>query len=124
MFAFVGSFLSKGASLGYVLAQIILEAIILLENADYQCDAVVTDAGSWNRNMWNQFFNADDEVLAGKVSEIGTTGSKKGPQQSQRNSTEHPFHHNRRLYFVSDFPHLMKTLWSYIVSKNEIKVIF
>lgn len=95
----IAAFLSKGAAPGAVLEKIVLEAILLLEKAEFFVDEVVTDGGPWNRAMW-KLFNIN----------------KNNP------SCEHPADHARRLWFTSDFPHLMKTLWSRVRCKGILKV--
>lgn len=91
--------MSKNAAPGNVLASIILEAVILIENAGFQCDAVCTDGASWNRNMWKQFGASPENPF-----------------------TEHPYNEERRLYFVSDFAHLIKTFWTWVIKQNEFEV--
>ncbi len=94
-----GCFLSKSAAPGYILVSIILEALILMEKAGFQCDAICTDGATWNRSMWSDFGATPDSPY-----------------------TEHPYDETRRLYFISDFPHLIKTLWHWVVKQDEFKV--
>ncbi|KAK3927029.1 Transposable element P transposase [Frankliniella fusca] len=96
----IGAFLSAGAVRGPVLQKIVLEALILLENAGYYVDCVTTDAATWNRSMWNLF------------------GLSKNV-----NSCEHPVDPTRRLYFASDFPHLMKRLWTRVVNNKVLEAV-
>ena len=95
------SFLSCGAARGHVLSQILLEAIVLLENSGFYVDCAVTDGAQWNRGMWKEF---------------GVTTNK--PYWT------HPVDDDRKLYFVSDFPHLVKCLWHWILKKKFIVVNF
>ncbi len=95
----VGAFLSAGSVKGEVLEKIVLEAILLLENHGFFVDCVNTDGASWNRTMWNLFGISKDN-----------------------NSCQHPCNATRKLYFSSDFPHLVKNLWTRIVSKKELDV--
>lgn len=95
----VAAFLSKGAASGHVLEKIVLEGVLLMEQHGFHVDEIVTDAGPWNRAMWSLF------------------GVKKG-----RPSCEHPADHTRRLWFASDFPHMMKCMWSAVRTKGLLKV--
>ncbi|KAK7590319.1 hypothetical protein V9T40_001932 [Parthenolecanium corni] len=89
-------FLSRGAANGVVLTQIILEAIILLGNANFYVHGITTDGATWNRSMWRNF----------GVSEASP-------------STTNPSDETKKIYFFSDFPHLMKCLWCWVISKDE-----
>ena len=98
----VAAFVSHGAANSKVLQQIILEAILLLENSGFQVDAVITDGASWNRCMWKRMgmgMSDDNEV-----------------------SVLHPFDLKRRLWFLSDFPHLIKTLRNWILKAEVFNV--
>lgn len=97
----VGAFLTRGAATGDILCQILLEAIVLLENSNFNVDCVVCDGAQWNRGMWNRF---------------GISSNKPYCQ--------HVTDESRKLYFISDFPHLMKNLWTWIISKGCIQVTF
>lgn len=52
-------------------------------------DFITSDGASWNRSMWRRF---------------GISGSS----TSIKSSVPHPVEEGRRLFFISDFPHLMK----------------
>ncbi|KAK3910739.1 LOW QUALITY PROTEIN: Transposable element P transposase [Frankliniella fusca] len=95
----IGAFLSAGAVKGAVLQKLVLEATILLENAGFHVDCVTTDGATWNRSMWSIFGLSKTE-----------------------NSCQHPVDHTRRLYFASDFPHLMKRLWTRVVNKKRLEL--
>lgn len=97
----IGAFLSLNAASGHVLSQIILEAVVSVENSVFFVDCVTTDGASWNRNMWQRF---------------GVTEEKPYCQ--------HMMDDERRLYFVSDFCHLIKNLWQWIVNKRFIVASF
>lgn len=92
-------FLSKGCADSKSLQYLILECLILLENSGFQCDAVVTDGASWNRSMWDRFGITEDQI-----------------------STQHPCDESRRLWFFSDFPHLIKNFRNAIAKNEEIWV--
>jgi len=95
----IGAFLSAGAVPGEVLHKILLEGILLLENAGFFVDCVPTDGATWNRSMWDSF------------------GVSK-----ERNSCEHPVDTQRNLYMASDFSHLMKNLWVRLVNNKVLNV--
>ena len=95
----IGAFLSAGAVKGKLLHKIILEAVALLEKSNYFIDCVTTDAATWNRSMWSAFGVGFDN-----------------------NSCEHPIDSSRKLMFASDFPHLVKGLWTRVVGKKILNV--
>lgn len=82
------------------MAQLILEAVALLENSGILVDCIVSDGAQWNRGMWKEF----------GVNEANP-------------SCEHFCDETRRLYFVSDFPHLIKNVWTWTLSHYEIEVL-
>ncbi|KAH6925402.1 hypothetical protein HPB50_004948 [Hyalomma asiaticum] len=51
----IAVFASKGPTRGTVLAQLVLKAILLLEDAGVFVDAIVCDGATTNRAMWKQF---------------------------------------------------------------------
>ncbi|KAK3918616.1 LOW QUALITY PROTEIN: Transposable element P transposase [Frankliniella fusca] len=141
----------------------------LTEEAGFFVNAVVTDAASWNRNMWSQFglkkleyekqgskkkytiddednYNDDDDdenfefELAYPIRKNNTqkkttkkskssSRSRKTKKISQEVSSDenseascvHPLDDRRRLWFVSDFPHLIKSVKQRIVNAEEIE---
>jgi len=95
----VACFLSRGAANSTVLRQIVIEAIILIEKSGFFVDVVTTDGAAWNRGMWNKFGISENNV-----------------------SCEHIFDNNRRLWFMSDFPHLIKNLRNSLIKQNETRV--
>ncbi|XP_044585606.1 uncharacterized protein LOC123265775 isoform X3 [Cotesia glomerata] len=88
----VGSSLSKNSVTSDILHKLITECILLLEKAGLQVDCVTTDAAQWNRGAW-KIFGIDD----------------------QKFSCEHPYDANRRLWFASDFCHLLKNFRNGII---------
>lgn len=74
-----------------LLSKIILEAVVLAENAGLRVDYVTSDGASWNCAMWHRF---------------GVSGSA----SAIKPSAPHPTDVKRRLFFVSDFPHLVKCI--------------
>ncbi|KAJ8927465.1 hypothetical protein NQ314_020062 [Rhamnusium bicolor] len=89
-------FLSKGCASSTLLHQIIIEAIKLTEQAGFYIDAIVSDGASWNRSMWNKFGITADHVSCTHIAD--------------------PL---RKLWFISDFPHLIKCLRNFIIKWAE-----
>lgn len=83
-----------------LLAKILVEAIILCENAGLFVDAVTGDGASWNRAMWRRF---------------GIGQSKRGIVKYK---VAHPCDSGRFLHFISDFPHLLKCLRNRFLSQG------
>nr|XP_054926069.1 uncharacterized protein LOC126529895 [Dermacentor andersoni] len=85
----IGVFASQSNVKSDTLGRIILEAVVMCENAGLHVDLITTDGAAWNRCMWHSF---------------GTHGRKE-------NTVCRRQHHNdpeRFLLFISDFPHLVK----------------
>lgn len=66
----------------------------------FYVDGVVTDGAQWNRGMWAQFGENKDKV-----------------------SCEHFVDEERRFYFFSDFPHMIKTLWTWTLLPSILNKI-
>ncbi|KAK3932004.1 Transposable element P transposase [Frankliniella fusca] len=94
----IACFLTKGNATDTELTKLILEAVILLEQSGLLVDGVVTDGASWNRSMWTKF---------------GVT--------KENCSATHPCDPSRKLFFISDFPHLMKCKRNCLCTKKIIK---
>lgn len=92
----LGCFLSKGSATGTVLHNLIIECIGLAEKSGLRIDAVVTNGASRNRNMWSQF---------------GITKNKV--------SVQHVVDPTRNLWFISDFPHLIKCVRNFLTHKDR-----
>jgi len=95
----IGAFLTKGAANCNILQKLILESILLLEKSGLQVHNIVTDGGSWNRAMWKLFDINESNV-----------------------SCQHPVDSTRKLWFTSDFPHLMKTMWKRMLKCKTLMV--
>ncbi|KAH7960047.1 hypothetical protein HPB49_016702 [Dermacentor silvarum] len=87
----LGTFATRTNIKGELLAKIVLEATILAEKAGLFVNYVTCDAATWNRKMWRIMgVKANSkEVIAKRV---------------------HPSDDKRSLYFLSDFPHLVKNI--------------
>lgn len=85
----LGVFASKGNVKAHLLSKIVLEAVVLAERAGLKVDYVTCDGASWNRSMWHQF-------------------GVHGTAAAVTPSVQHPTEDGRRLFFLSDFPHLVK----------------
>lgn len=95
----LGVFAAKGNVKADVLSKIILEATILAEKSGLYVDYITSDAASWNRSMWRMFgIQGTAEVVRCKV--------------------QHPVDEQRYLYFVSDFPHLVKNIRNIFLAKG------
>ena len=92
----LGCFLSKGSASGSVLHKILAEGIVLAENAGLKVDGIASDGASWNRSMWN-FFGISEENA----------------------SVPHPVDESRKLWFFSDFPHLIKCMRNFFTKQNK-----
>lgn len=103
----IAAFLSKGAANGEVLSHLVTECIILLENHGFYVDVVTSDGGSWNRNMWKQFGLKDLEASCKHVCYF----------DENEDSSE-----MRRLWFCSDFSHLVKNFRNFLMSVEKIMV--
>ncbi|KAH7985017.1 hypothetical protein HPB49_026647 [Dermacentor silvarum] len=87
----LGTFATRTNIKGELLAKIVLEATILAEKAGLFVNYVTCDAATWNRKMWRIMgVKANSkEVIAKRV---------------------HTSDDKRSLYFLSDFPHLVKNI--------------
>lgn len=90
--------LNKGAANSCILHQIIIEAIVHLEKSGFFIDVVTTDGALWNRSMWTKFGITESIV-----------------------SCEHICDEKRRLWFMSDFPHLIKIFRNSLIKRRENK---
>ncbi|XP_015118438.1 uncharacterized protein LOC107042082 [Diachasma alloeum] len=101
----IGCFLSQGSANGDTLHKLLIDAIALMENSGFCIDAIVTDGASWNRSMW-RLFNIGEHLDENK-------------SKTLRANCQHPMDENRRLWFLSDFPHLVKTFRNWVVKKKK-----
>lgn len=87
----LGTFATSTNVKGELLAKIVLEATVLAEKAGLFVDYITCDAASWNRKMWR--------IMGVKATSKEVVGKRLHPSDSKR-----------FLYFLSDFPHLVKNL--------------
>ncbi|KAK3922110.1 DNA transposase [Frankliniella fusca] len=95
----VAAFLTRGNASANQLTHLILEAVNLLEESGLKVDAVVTDGANWNRSMWKKFGVTEENPCA-----------------------NHPCNlEERKLWFISDFPHLLKCMRNCMVSHKFVE---
>lgn len=85
----IGVFATKNATKGSVLAQLLLQAIVLMKEAGARIHGFVCDGASTNRSMWNM---------------LGINGEL----ERSCNSLTHPTDPERKVFAFSDVPHLFK----------------
>ncbi|KAE8749969.1 hypothetical protein FOCC_FOCC003440 [Frankliniella occidentalis] len=124
-FQAIGAFCSRGAAKGPELEKLTTEAILLLEKHGYFVDVVTTDGGSWNRNMWSLFGISEESVSCRHPTALeedeGESGDLDDPNSMEDlvDPSDKPTH--RRLRFCSDFPHLVKSIWSRVRSSEILQ---
>lgn len=92
-------FASSTAVHGTDLDKIVMTFVINLEAAGAIVHGIITDGAETNRNMWKEF------GISGKLC-------------NTVNSCEHPADENRRLFFFSDTPHLIKNIRHRLLEKK------
>lgn len=97
----LGCFLSCGSAPGAILHLLIMECIILTEKSGFKVDGVTSDGAPWNRSMWDKFGVTEKEV-----------------------SVSHIMDPERRLWFFSDFPHLIKCLRNFFSKHDQYENIW
>jgi hypothetical protein len=100
----IGSFCSDGTTPSAVLAKLILEAVVLLENCGAQVDGLVRDGASSNRKAQKQ---------------LGWCGI----MGSVCNRMVNPCDETRNIFFFSDVPHLLKTVRNNLLHSKMFAVI-
>lgn len=108
----IAAFLSKGAANGDVLSHLVTECIILLQNSGFYVDVVTSEGASWNRGMWKQFGLKDLETSCIHICALEEDESEEKEDSFER----------RRLWFCSDFSHLVKNLRNFLMSQKEVMV--
>lgn len=95
----IATFATRGNIKRNLLTKVILEAVILDEQAGLLVAFITTNGATWNRKMW---------ILMGTGVTMTNTTS----------SVPHPVDPLRRLHFLSDFLHLVKCLRNGLVGSN------
>lgn len=91
----IGMFLSQGAATGDILKELIFEALHLLAHAGFSGIGSTMDGAKWNRKVWS---------LCG-INENSVHCHHPVPR-----SIIEPSKHDHKLWFFSDFAHLVKCL--------------
>ena len=99
----IAVFASKGSVHGEDLAKIVVQAIVLLENAGAKIHGVISDEGSPNLKMWKMM------GCSGKINEF-------------KNFFEHPLDNKRNVFFFWDTPHLIKCIRNRLANVGKLKV--
>ncbi|KAH9367695.1 hypothetical protein HPB48_007807 [Haemaphysalis longicornis] len=99
----IGVFASRGATKGTVLSQLVLQAIVMLEEAGAIVDGIVCDGASTNRKMW---------TCLGVSGKLGAT----------KHFFEYPISEDRKVYVFSDVPHLFKCIRNRLLRQRLLKV--
>ena len=99
----IGCFAASGTTPAVVLAKLVLETIILLENCGARVDGVVCDGASTNRKA---------------LSQMGFCGSK----DALCNKMQNPCDDKRSIFFFSDVPHLLKTVRNNLLIASRFSV--
>ncbi|CAD6240905.1 GSCOCG00008992001-RA-CDS [Cotesia congregata] len=94
----LGCFITKNSITSEVLHKLFLECIILVENAGFHVNSIVTDAAQWNRGVWTKLGVDPNNI-----------------------SCEHPCDSNRRLWVISDFPYLVKCFRNGLIELDEFE---
>jgi len=92
----IGSFLSRGAAPGNVLHEILLEATVLMERSGFLVHAITSDGAQPNRTMWSKFGISNSKVHC-----------------------DHVYSEDRKLWFISDFPHLIKCMRNWMTKRKK-----
>ena len=103
----IGMFTCKGATPSHVLASLILTAMIACERAGARIHAIVCDEAQTNRGLWKHF------------------GIKAKLGENLISCFENPADMDgiRKIYFISDVPHLFKCIRNNLLMRKEFKVI-
>jgi len=88
---------------GYLLAQLVLKAITLIENTGIIVDGIVYDGATTNKNMWT---------------ELGINGT----QDYLKNYFLHPLNETRTIFAFSDFVHFIKCVRNRLYNSKSLRV--
>ena len=138
----IGMWLCKSSTNSNTLCCLLITTIIAVEKCGSRVQAVVCDGAQNNRRIWKDlgisanpadvkcyFDNPYDEsadegsdsVSSSSISDSSTTmeSSKSSNESAKRNHKQ-----KRRVYFVSDAPHLIKCIRNRLFNDRELKVLF
>lgn len=101
----IGMFGAKGGTNTNVLAALLLQAIVQVEDAGGKVDAFISDGASTNRSMWTEF------GISGKIDKLQWC-------------FENPCDENRFIYVLSDTPHLIKCVRNRLQEQKQLQVQF
>ena len=100
----IGCFCSAGTTPAIILAKLILEAILMLEKCGAQVDGIVSDGASTNRKALSSL------GFCGKMNKVC-------------NAMTNPYDGNRKVFFICDVPHLIKTIRNNLLKSEVFQVI-
>jgi len=100
----IAVFASKGPVAGLTLTQLIIKAVVLLENAGAKVHGLVSDGAQTNRKAWK---------------ELGIRGHLNDCQSH----VEHFVDSSRKFFVFSDTPHLIKNVRNRLYNNKELLVI-
>lgn len=95
----MAAFASKNSVTSSVLSELLTDAITRLHNCGFTVDAVTMDGAQWNRGVWTIHGITIDNLFC-----------------------PHPCDETKRLWFLSDFPHLIKCLRNLIMKLQQFWV--
>lgn len=95
----IGCCTAKGATNGVTLAKLIVQAILLLEHAGAKVTGIICDGAKPNRRMWKEF---------GITGELGAV----------KHFFNNPHNENRKIFVLSDTPHLFKCIRNRLLAKE------
>lgn len=118
-FQAIGAFCTRGAAKGPELEKLFTEGIIMLYKSGVNVDLVTTDGGAWNRNMWSLYGINEHQVSCVNPAAVGETEEEIDNLEPEKEISDDE---KRKLWFCSDFPHLMKSVWSRVRNSEELEV--
>lgn len=85
------------------MAQLVIKAICILEKAGSIISGVVSDGATTNRKLWLEL------GINGQIGKIN-------------NAFEHPLDSKRKIFMISDAPHLIKNIRNRLYNKKGLRV--
>lgn len=125
----IAAFLSKGCAAGKVLKHLVAECILLMEDSGFHVDVVTTDGATWNRAMWKAFGLVGNDTSCTHMSIQNIKKCKEKHCtgdccEDEEVSEAQEKTQNRRLWFCSDFSHLLKNLRNFLVKNPSTWVSY